>query len=53
MGSLFESDNLYFHELACLHGLDDPDLLRWSLDTAFDHDEEMVFDMIEYMYMSY
>ena len=53
VADLFESSDLYFRELACLHGVDEPDVLSWSLETAFDEDEEMVFDMMDYMYLSY
>ena len=53
VADLFESSDMYFRELACLHGVDEPDVLRWSLETAFDEDEEMVFDMMDYMYLSY
>lgn len=50
---LFESSDMYFRELACLHGIDEPDVLRLSLETAFDRDEEMVLDMIDLMPNSY
>ena len=36
VADLFESSDMYFRELACLHGIDEPDVLRWSLETAFD-----------------
>lgn len=50
---LFESSDMYFRELACLHGINEPDVLRLSLETAFDRDEEMVLDMIDLMPNSY
>lgn len=50
---LFESSDMYFRELSCLHGLNEPDVLRWSLNTAFDPDEEMAVDMLEMMQESY
>ena len=53
VANLYESSDMYFRELACLHGVDEPDVLSWSLETAFDGDEEMVFDMMDYMYLSY
>ncbi len=53
LADLFESPNNYFRELACLHGIDEFDLHRWSLETAFDQDEEMAVDMIDMMQMSY
>ena len=53
LSDLFESPNTYFRELACLHGIGEYDLHRWSLETAFDRDEEMAVDMIEMMQMSY
>ena len=53
LAKLSESSDMYFRELACLHGSDDPELLRSCLDTAFDRDEHMVFDLLDYMYMAY
>ena len=53
IAQLRKSPNMYFRELACLHGSEDPDLLRWCLESAFDRDEYMVFDMLDYMYMTY
>ena len=50
---LFESSDMYFRELACLHGLDEPDVLRRTLETAFDPDDGMASDMIDIMHMSY
>ena len=50
---LFESSDTYFRELACLHGTDESDVLRRSLETAFDPDEEMVFDMMNFVYGPY
>ncbi len=53
VGNLFESSNMYFRELACLYGTDNPELLSWCLDTAFDRDEDMAFDMLDYTYWAY
>lgn len=53
VAELRQSPNLYFRELACLHGSAEPDLLRSCLDSAFDRDEFMVFDMLDYMYLAY
>lgn len=53
VAKLFISSDIYFRELACLHGIDEPNVLTRILETAFDYDEEMVFDMMDYMYMSY
>ena len=50
---LFESSDTYFRELACLHGVNEPDVLRRSLETAFDRDEDMVFDMMSFVYGLY
>lgn len=53
VSELFESSDTYFRELACLHGLDEPEVLRWSLETAFDRDEEMASEMTGILDMSY
>ena len=53
MTELFESSDTYFRELACLHGTNESDVLRKSLETAFDYDEDMVFDMMSFVYGSY
>jgi len=53
VSELFESADTYFRELACLHGLDEPEVLRWSLATAFDRDEEMASEMMGILDMSY
>ena len=50
---LFESSDTYFRELACLHGANESDVLRRSLETAFDRDEDMVFDMMSFVYGPY
>ena len=50
---LFESSDTYFRELACLHGTNESDVLRRSLETAFYHDENMVFDMMSLVYGPY
>ena len=50
---LFESSDTYFRELACLHGANESDVLRRSLETAFDRDEDMVFDMMNFVYGPY
>ena len=50
---LFESSDAYFRELACLHGVNEPDVLRRALETAFDRDEDMVFDMMNFVYGPY
>lgn len=53
VAELRQSPDLYFRELACLHGSAEPDLLKSCLDSAFDRDEFMVFDMLDYMYLAY
>ena len=50
---LFKSSDTYFRELACLHGTNESDVLRRSLETAFDYDEDMVFDMMSFVYGPY
>ena len=47
VGQLFDSKNVYFRELGCLHGKHESDALRWAIETAFDRDENMAFDMQE------
>ena len=53
ISEIYESPDMYFRELACLHGLDEPDVLRWCMETAFDRDEEMASDMMDIVDMSY
>ena len=53
VSELFNSSDTYFRELACLHGLDNPEILRWSLETAFDRDEEMASEMTGILDTSY
>jgi len=50
--SLFKERDGYFRELGCIHGMDDPDANRWAIETAFDPDDAMVFDMQEIMQAS-
>lgn len=47
--SLFHSTDSYFREMACLRGLDAPNANTWALTTAFDRDEDLVFDMQQIM----
>ena len=53
ISGLFDSPDTYFRELACLHGQDEPDLLRRLLETAFDRNEEIASEMMDLMDMSY
>lgn len=46
---LFRSADSYFRELGCIHGMDDPDANRWAIETAFDRDDDIVFDIQETM----
>lgn len=46
---LFRSDDLFFKEMACLRGLDAPSANTWALCTAFDRDDDLVFDMQQLM----
>jgi hypothetical protein len=50
--SLYREKDSYFRELACIHGVDDPDANIWALETAFDRDDGIVFDMQEIMQAS-
>jgi hypothetical protein len=43
------SPEAYFRELACVHGTTRPDLNSWAIETAFDRDDDLVFDMQELM----
>ncbi|HEU5081306.1 MAG TPA: RNA-directed DNA polymerase [Opitutaceae bacterium] len=47
--SLWDSRNAYFRELACVHGMTKTDLNSWAIETAFDRDDDLVFDMQELM----
>ena len=47
--TLYQSANEYFRELGCIHGVAEPDLNSWAVETAFDRDDDMVFDMQEVM----
>lgn len=46
MQDLMESDNLFIKELACLRGVAQPKKHLSLLNTAFDRDDEFVFDII-------
>jgi hypothetical protein len=50
--SLYHDRDGYFREIGCIHGMDDPDANRWAVETAFDRDDGMVFDMQEIMQVS-
>ena len=50
--SLYNERDGYFREIGCVHGMDDPDANRWAVETAFDRDDGMVFDMQEIMQAS-
>src|SRR5262249_18779730 len=47
--ALWQSPDGYFRELACVHGLTKTDLNTWAIETAFDHNDDLVFDMQELM----
>lgn len=47
--ALWDSPDAYFRELACVHGSAKADLNAWAIDTAFDRDDDLVFDMQELM----
>ena len=53
ISALLDSSEMYYRELACLHGLDDPEILKRILETAFDRDEELAFEMMDILDMSY
>lgn len=42
---LFRDPNIYFRELACLRGLDNPEANTWALTTAFDFAEDILPDV--------
>jgi len=46
---LFGDSSGYFLEIGCIHGVDDPSANQWAIETAFDRDDIMVFDMQEVM----
>lgn len=50
--SLYHERDGYFREIGCIHGMDDFDANRWAVETAFDRDDGMVFDMQEIMQAS-
>ena len=43
----WECFNPYFRELACVRGAVNAELNTWSIETAFDRDDDLVFDMQE------
>lgn len=53
IANLLEDQDTYFRELACLHGTDEPDVLRTCLETAFDPDEEMASDIMDVLNPGY
>ena len=53
ISALLDSSDLYFRELSCLHGLDEPEVLKRTLETAFDRDEELAFEMMDILDVSY
>jgi hypothetical protein len=46
---LMKSSNLFIKELACLRGVENPLRHQVLLDTAFDRDEQLVFDVINHL----
>lgn len=46
---LYRSTDLYFRELGCVHGMDDWNANRWAIETAFDRDDDLVFEIQETM----
>lgn len=50
--SLYKERDGYFREIGCMHGMDDPNANQWAIETAFDRDDGMVFDMQEIMQAS-
>ena len=53
ISALFDSSELYYRELACIHGLDEPEVLKRTLETAFDRDEELAFEIMDILDISY
>jgi hypothetical protein len=46
MKNLMKSDDLFIKELACLHGVDESKRHLSLLNSAFDRDEDLAFDII-------
>jgi hypothetical protein len=44
--TLFNSTQPFIKEIACLHGIDEPDRNRSLIDSAFDIDDSLAFDAI-------
>jgi hypothetical protein len=49
---LMKSDNPFIKEISCLRGVEDPLRHRELLDTAFDRDEQLIFDIINQLHDS-
>ena len=47
--ALFNSNDRFEREVACLHGLDDPDANRRANDEAFDRDDELALHVEQLM----
>lgn len=47
--NLYHDSDPYYRELGCIHGMDDPEANRWAIETAFDRDDDLVFDIQETM----
>lgn len=52
MAALMKSDDPFVQELACLHGIEGPARHSSVLDTAFDRDEQMAFDVLNQLSQS-
>lgn len=49
---LMKSDDLFIKEIACLRGIENPLRHKSMLDTAFDRDEQLIFDIINRLHDS-
>jgi hypothetical protein len=51
-GELMKSDDPFIKEIACLRGIEKPLRHELMLDTAFDRDEQLIFDIINQLHQS-
>jgi hypothetical protein len=49
---LMKCDNPFIKEIACLRGIEDIRRHETMLDTAFDRDEQLIFDVINQLHQS-
>jgi hypothetical protein len=49
---LMKSDDPFIREISCLRGIEEPLRHEWLLNTAFDRDEQLIFDIINQLHQS-